>query len=147
MRENSVFALLASPNLGLAAKKAVSLFGASRSLPSVYTQIPYQFFLQDQSSYTDRNVFVEQHYISDDDRNVFILHSSGTTGLPKSICCSHRYLLGYSTCHDFPVESEAQGMNITTLPLYHVSDREVFSLYIVLKLESRDGVSFQYVCR
>jgi hypothetical protein len=64
MRENSVFALLASPNLGLAAKKAVSLFGASRSLPSVYTQIPYQFFLQDQSSYTDRNVFVEQHYIS-----------------------------------------------------------------------------------
>ena len=56
----------------------------------------------------------------DGDRNVLILHSSGTTGLPKPIYTSHKYLLSFVTCHAFQSEDSAQGLNLSTLPLYHV---------------------------
>ncbi len=54
------------------------------------------------------------------DRNVMILHSSGTTGMPKPIYTSHKYLLSFVTCHAFSSEESAQGLNLSTLPLYHV---------------------------
>lgn len=60
------------------------------------------------------------HFCDDLDRNVLIVHSSGTTGLPKAIPQPHKYLLGYSTCH---IRTEAEnigGLNMSTLPLYHV---------------------------
>nr|POF15330.1 non-canonical non-ribosomal peptide synthetase fub8 [Quercus suber] len=53
------------------------------------------------------------------DRNVIILHSSGTTGLPKPIRLSHRYLLGYAGCHAFADDDDCSGVNVSTLPLYH----------------------------
>ena len=62
------------------------------------------------------------HFVSEEDRQVLILHSSGTSGLPKPIPCSHRYLLGYATCHSFSSNQEAQGLTISTLPIFHVSN-------------------------
>ncbi|KAJ5512744.1 NRPS-like enzyme [Penicillium fimorum] len=59
------------------------------------------------------------HFVSEQDRQVVILHSSGTSGLPKPIPCSHKYFLGYATCHVFASDSEAQGLTISTLPLFH----------------------------
>jgi long-subunit acyl-CoA synthetase (AMP-forming) len=56
----------------------------------------------------------------DSDRNVLILHSSGTTGLPKPIYTSHKYLLSFVTCHAFSSEDSAKRLNVSTLPLYHV---------------------------
>ena len=56
----------------------------------------------------------------DSDRNVLILHSSGTTGLPKPIYTSHKYLLSFLTCHAFDSEESARRWNLSTLPLYHV---------------------------
>lgn len=50
---------------------------------------------------------------------MLILHSSGTTGLPKSIRLAHRYLLGYAACHSFGEGEEADWRNLSTLPLYH----------------------------
>lgn len=78
--------------------------------------------------------------IREDDRNVLILHSSGTTGqsaeracgkrgftymfsgLPKAIPLAHRYVLGYAACHEFPVTEDLSlgGYNLSTLPLFHV---------------------------
>nr|POE77918.1 non-canonical non-ribosomal peptide synthetase fub8 [Quercus suber] len=58
--------------------------------------------------------------VDEDDRNVIILHSSGTTGLPKPIRLSHRYLLGYAGCHAFAPSDDCSGVNVSTLPLYHV---------------------------
>jgi acyl-CoA synthetase (AMP-forming)/AMP-acid ligase II len=59
------------------------------------------------------------HYCSSTDRNVIIFHSSGTTGLPKPVYHAHAYILKYGTCGDFS-ETECAGLNMTTLPLYHV---------------------------
>lgn len=60
------------------------------------------------------------HLVSEEDHQVLILHSSGTSGLPKSIPCSHRYFLGYATCHSFSSDEEAHGLTISTPPFYHV---------------------------
>lgn len=57
----------------------------------------------------------------EDRPGALILHSSGTTGLPKPIPLAHRYILGYAQCHRLE-PSEAEGrLNLSTLPLYHVS--------------------------
>ncbi|KAK9414371.1 putative Carrier domain-containing protein [Seiridium unicorne] len=59
------------------------------------------------------------HFVSEDDRQVLILHSSGTSGLPKPIPCSHRYLLSYATCQSFESAQETHSLAISTLPLFH----------------------------
>ncbi|KAK4611143.1 Adenylate-forming reductase cicB [Fulvia fulva] len=46
-----------------------------------------------------------------------ILHSSGTTGMPKPIYHTERYLLAFATCHDLPVTPD--GPCLSTLPLFH----------------------------
>ncbi|KAK0202205.1 hypothetical protein DFS33DRAFT_1444321, partial [Desarmillaria ectypa] len=54
------------------------------------------------------------------ERTAIILHSSGTTGLPKPIYHAHGYVLGYGQDHLFtPEHVEALGWNVSTLPLYH----------------------------
>ena len=59
--------------------------------------------------------------IEDNDRRAIVLHSSGTTGLPKPIFHTHKYLLGYAACHRFPPDSEVGKVCVSTLPLFHVS--------------------------
>lgn len=61
------------------------------------------------------------HYLSHEDRQVLILHSSGTSGLPKPIYCSHKHFLGFAACHDFASAAQAQGLTISTSPFFHVS--------------------------
>lgn len=68
------------------------------------------------------------HFVSEEDRQVIILHSSGTSGLPKPIPCSHRYFMGYATCHNFNSDKEAQGLTLSTLPFFHVSNKNEMSL-------------------
>ncbi|ORY66160.1 uncharacterized protein BCR38DRAFT_511934 [Pseudomassariella vexata] len=58
---------------------------------------------------------------------VLVLHSSGTSGLPKPIPCSHRYFLGYATCHTFNSQEEAHGLTVSTLQFFHVSNEKQFS--------------------
>lgn len=48
-----------------------------------------------------------------------ILHSSGTTGLPKPIPVSGRYPIVYAACHEFPDDTVIDWANMSTLPLYH----------------------------
>lgn len=64
------------------------------------------------------------HFVSEEDCQVLILHSSGTSGLPKPIPCSHRYFLGYATCHSFSSNEEAHGLTISTPPFFHVCNKK-----------------------
>lgn len=115
-------ALIVSPRLRHAAKQASSLFSVGETPPSVYSQKSYQLFLLSNGEYIAKGgtVCTAGHYIDESDRNVLILHSSGTTGLPKPIYTSHKYLLCFANCHNFETEGEARNLNLSTLPLFHV---------------------------
>jgi nucleoside-diphosphate-sugar epimerase len=69
-------------------------------------------------------IATKYHYGADTDRNVFILHSSGTTGLPKAIPQAHRYLMSLAPLSSFESDSSdyivnEQKMAFSTLPLFH----------------------------
>lgn len=87
------------------------------------------------------------HFVSEEDRQVLILHSSGTSGLPKPIPCSHRYFLSYATCYRFSSEDEARALTISTLPLYHASPNGLCRFYISSANDSlRGSVLCQSAC-
>jgi long-subunit acyl-CoA synthetase (AMP-forming) len=53
------------------------------------------------------------------DLDAIIMHSSGTTGLPKPIFHSQTYPLIYASCHRLPEQREPFRFCVSTLPLYH----------------------------
>lgn len=56
-----------------------------------------------------------------EDLDALIMHSSGTTGLPKPIYHSQGYPLIYAAAHRLPEQKDPFRFNVSTLPLYHVS--------------------------
>ena len=91
---------------------------------SLHEARPLESLLQD----SEDPIFESKAYcrrtkqcVREDDCNVLILHSSGTTGLPKPIRLSHRYMLGYAACHELPTNEDESlhGINLSTLPLFH----------------------------
>ncbi|VBB79331.1 Putative protein of unknown function [Podospora comata] len=87
------------------------------STAKIITTEPYKAFLD---SNGDTKTPVPE--VGDESKlghTALILHSSGTTGLPKPIPVPHRYLLGYAACHQFPSSEVPSWVNLSTLPLYH----------------------------
>lgn len=68
----------------------------------------------------DATICGPRHYLGDSDRNVIVLHTSGTTGLPKPVHQPHKMLLGYARCHRPTDIEDVEGLNLSMLPLYHV---------------------------
>jgi len=56
-----------------------------------------------------------------EDLDAIIMHSSGTTGLPKPVYHSQTYPLVYAAAHRLPEQKDSFRFNVSTLPLYHVS--------------------------
>lgn len=67
-----------------------------------------------------RDLFVRPQNFNDITANAVILHSSGTTGLPKAIRQSHRWTLGCCNIEDAD-SSLTQGILALTPAVYHVS--------------------------
>ncbi|KAK4174324.1 hypothetical protein QBC36DRAFT_243638 [Triangularia setosa] len=87
------------------------------STVKIITTDPYKIFLDNNG---DAKTPVPE--IGDESKpghTALILHSSGTTGLPKPIPVPHRYLLGYAACHQFSPFEVPSWVNFSTLPLYH----------------------------
>ncbi|KZV64745.1 acetyl-CoA synthetase-like protein [Peniophora sp. CONT] len=61
-------------------------------------------------------VYRDFHY---NDRDAIIMHSSGTTGLPKPIYHAHAYPLVVASGHRLPEQKAPMHFNASTLPLYH----------------------------
>ncbi len=122
-------AIIVSPRLKNLAEEGLLLFSPTGDPSTLYAQNNYELFLSQDpdTTYSDQSVCIPGHYIGESDRNVLILHSSGTTGLPKPVYTSHRYLLSFTTCHEFCNGEEALGLNLSTLPLYHVSSIPLWS--------------------
>ncbi|KAF2205455.1 acetyl-CoA synthetase-like protein [Delitschia confertaspora ATCC 74209] len=113
-------AIIASERLRSTADTAIGQFEESEARPIVYVQTGLDnLFQEDEDFDYEKSICSPGHYISETDRNVLILHSSGTTGLPKAIYTSHRYMLSFTTCHDLSAENETQRPCLSTLPLYH----------------------------
>ncbi|KAL8728551.1 MAG: hypothetical protein Q9181_005308 [Wetmoreana brouardii] len=92
------------------------------SQAAMYTALPFEDYLEFAPASQSFSLFDQCRLcVREQDQNVTILHSSGTTGLPKAIPLAHRYLLGYAACHEFPPsDDEAErGVNLSTLPLFH----------------------------
>ena len=119
LTQTKATAIIASPQLKLStAQTALEQF--SENVPVIYDQISITSCLEGQDD-DAASIHAPGCYIDEDDRNVLILHSSGTTGLPKAIYTSHGYLLSFTTCHALPSSPETERPCLSTLPLYHVS--------------------------
>lgn len=115
--------IIASPKLRNAALGALDLFPQGQQRPALHAQPQYKAYLSHQvgSASLEGSICAPGYYIGENDCQVLILHSSGSTGLPKPIYLSHRQLLSATTCHDFASDEEAQGLCLSPSPLYHVS--------------------------
>jgi acyl-CoA synthetase (AMP-forming)/AMP-acid ligase II len=118
--------MVVSPRLYDTAQEGGVLVQSDDLRPTLYERNTYEFFLGDKGLPVppERSIQVPGYHTSEIDRRVIILHSSGTTGLPKPIYQSHEYLLGFAAAHAFSSDAEAQHLNFSTLPLYHVSPRK-----------------------
>ena len=117
--ETSAVAILVASRLQATAADAVSAVASTSTCLHIHLSCSYESFLHDGDS-SGRTICHSHHFTNDGDRKVLILHSSGTPGLPKPIYSSHRYLLGFTARHDFANQKDAQALNISTLPLFHV---------------------------
>ena len=104
------------------AEEALSIFSSAEPIPACHIQTAFTSFLapQGRQDEADASICKTGYYTREDDRNVLILHSSGTAGLPKPIYQSHKWLLSFAACHDFSSDVEALSLSLSTLPLYHV---------------------------
>ncbi|KAL8786790.1 MAG: hypothetical protein Q9195_008048 [Heterodermia aff. obscurata] len=99
---------------------------------SLIQSAPFEFFVngrQPSNGYLHRPTTTHEV-----DRNAIILHSSGSTGLPKPIYHAHEYLLNYATCHRFLPGEDTTSVCTSTLPLFHVSscDRKLYKQSLIL---------------
>ena len=120
MRETSSKSLIASPRLHSVAKDALKLFEDEKLSPGLYSPKPHRALLERSRKRETKSICARWHYVDPYHRDVIILHSSGTTGLPKPIPQSHGYALCFAFCHDFRGPEEAHALNVSTVPLFHV---------------------------
>ncbi|RMD39763.1 hypothetical protein DV735_g5370, partial [Chaetothyriales sp. CBS 134920] len=130
LRTTGANSILTSPRLARKAEEAIALVSkdAAAVKPSIYFRADFEQLHGPSSSAAasspsaeigNESICKPGYYISEEDRNVLILHSSGTTGLPKPVYTAHRYLLGYAACHTLTEDQVSGRVNMSTLPLYH----------------------------
>ena len=113
--------LLVTSHTTRVANAAMKLVSEQNGASVDCVQVPtFTFFLEHKDSLADylRQPF---HVVDELDRSAIILHSSGSTGLPKPIYHTHKYLLSYAGCHIYPEGDDVSGVCASTLPLFHVS--------------------------
>ncbi|KAK4200400.1 L-aminoadipate-semialdehyde dehydrogenase large subunit, partial [Triangularia verruculosa] len=114
LQKTGATSFLVSPRLAEIAKPALAAL-AARGITTLVAN-PYGHYYEKGANPNSEPVFSPPE---DVDSVALLLHSSGTTGLPKPIPLTHRQLLFAVNCHKFDTEEQAQGLNLSTLPLFH----------------------------
>ena len=134
LEKTNAGAALASTRMRATVEEALTLVenNSVDSLPGVLERRPLEEWLT--GDHVDaESAAVSGFYQSVQDREVVIMHSSGTTGLPKPIYQPHEYLVGFAAAHRFGEDEEPPYLNLSTLPLYHVRHRSPCSVVVVMK--------------
>jgi acyl-CoA synthetase (AMP-forming)/AMP-acid ligase II len=116
--ETGASTILVSTRTKDTANRAISQSSGIDNCPVLATVASYGEFLVNEGLQLRKEVGSPR---DNDSPGAVILHSSGTTGLPKPIRLSHRYLVGYAACHRLSAGEALGRLNLSTLPLYHVS--------------------------
>jgi acyl-CoA synthetase (AMP-forming)/AMP-acid ligase II len=128
LKSTSTACVLINPQVFRTSKEALELLQSDSDLPVIpnfiealtYEDILYPDItlqaLDIPSKYTD--------WLRED-LDAVIMHSSGTTGLPKPIRHSQAYPLIYATAHRLPEQTDPFRFNVSTLPLYHVGIQSI----------------------
>ncbi|KAH8704314.1 hypothetical protein GQ44DRAFT_692722 [Phaeosphaeriaceae sp. PMI808] len=126
LAETQSCAIITSPVLESVVLEALAIYTSESTPPTLYSRVSYLKFMKGSNTTEGQpRVAWQNHYTNDLDRNVLILHSSGTTGMPKAVPQSHRYLLSYAPYSSFEFDSrwsaqdEQKAIAFSTLPLYH----------------------------
>ena len=122
LKDTKAAAIVVSQCLSRNAEEALASWEDVETTPRTYAQSSTEGWLNrahDDRIDLDKSICAPLHHGEPGDRNVLILHSSGTTGLPKAIRHSHKFLLMFADCHNLQAP-QAEGLNVSSLPLFHV---------------------------
>ncbi|KXX82807.1 L-aminoadipate-semialdehyde dehydrogenase large subunit [Madurella mycetomatis] len=114
LQQTGATSFIVSQRLSEPAKPALGALAAKGIATRVAN--PYESFYEKGADAAAVPLFEPPEDVDD---VILLLHSSGTTGLPKPIPLTHRQLLFAVNCHKFDTEEQAQGLNLSTLPLFH----------------------------
>ncbi|KAF8059573.1 hypothetical protein FPV67DRAFT_1633230 [Lyophyllum atratum] len=113
--------VLTSSHVSRSSKEALEILQSEGAtlLPTFVDAPGYEDLLS--PDHDGENVQIPPMYSAyeDKDLDAIIMHSSGTTGLPKPIFHGQTYPLLYAACHRLPEQREPFRFNVSTLPLYH----------------------------
>ncbi|KAG6884831.1 putative NRPS-like protein biosynthetic cluster [Termitomyces sp. T159_Od127] len=121
LKETSPSCVLISSHVAKSSKEALSLLQSESSLPvpTFVHALKYDDLLTPDHERKDITIPSVYTAWKRDDLDAIIMHSSGTTGLPKPIFHGQIYPLMFATCHRLPEQQEPFDYVVSTLPLYH----------------------------
>ncbi|KAF1983330.1 acetyl-CoA synthetase-like protein [Aulographum hederae CBS 113979] len=121
LKESGARGVIASDRLHSTAKEGIVLAGSMDDSIELHAHKSWDVLLGSDSlpAPDGRPVYTPEHFRSDEEPGVFLLHSSGTTGLPKVQPQTHAFLLQFGTIHALDDPQEAENFNFSMLPLYH----------------------------
>lgn len=124
LKKTNPSTLLISGQVSHSVKDTIEIYEKQRPenfvLPHIVNSLTYEDFLYPTGDLAGYPTPPRYPVFVREDLGAFIMHSSGTTGLPKPISHSQTYPLIYAACHRLPEQNEPFRYQVSTLPLYHV---------------------------
>lgn len=114
LKSTGATSFIVSQRLSGPAKGALGALNAAGI--ATFVGNPYSTWVEPGADVASKGTFEVPQVLDD---ITLLLHSSGTTGLPKPIPISHRMLMFSVSTAGFDTEEEAQGLNVSSLPLFH----------------------------